>query len=282
MKAWAGVLRAPLPGRAAKPRGTGLTMVIDKGLGEGATAELLELAGEYIDILKLTFGTSAFYPSDLLKRKNAVCQDHRVHTMPGGTFFEIALVQGNLVPFLNRARELGFSSIEVSDGTVELDRKDRRAAIEAARDYGFRVISEVGKKDPADQIPFGRMLEQIAEDLEAGAEYVIVEGRESGKGVGIYAGDGKVREAELEGLLEGIADPGRVIWEAPLKEQQHLLIRRLGVNVNLGNVPPADVLALEALRVGLRGDTLRDALGDARSLAPSQAVVGGQWPMASV
>lgn len=275
MKAWAGVLRPLIPGRSSKPRASGLTMVIDKGLGERATLELLELAGEYIDILKLTFGTSAFYPADLLQRKNAACREHRVHTMPGGTSLEVALVQGNMVPFLHRARQLGFTAIEVSDGTVEVDARTRRSAIETARELGFAVISEVGKKHPEDEIPLSRMLGQIADDLEAGSEYVVVEGRESGKGIGIFAGDGRVKEADLDEMLEGIPDPGRVIWEAPLKDQQHGLIRRLGVNVNLGNVPPGDVLALEALRLGLRGDTLRDALCHGPGGAVAQVPVAG-------
>lgn len=260
MKAWADVLSFPRPGRASKPRLTGLTMVIDKGLPPAETTELLALAGDYIDILKLTFGTSAFYTADLLRRKTDVCRRFAVDVMPGGTFLEIAVLQRALPAFLERARELGFTAIEVSDGTVRMSASTRNHVIRAVREAGFRVISEVGKKDPADQLPVERMLAQIASDLAAGTDFVVLEGRESGRGVGIYGGDGLVKETTLEELIAGLEHPDRIIWEAPLKEQQHALIRRLGSNVSLGNIPPTEVLAVEALRVGLRGDTLRDAL----------------------
>jgi phosphosulfolactate synthase len=150
--------------------------------------------------------------------------------------------------------------MEVSDGTIDLDPADRRAAILLAREFGFRVITEVGKKEGGSHLDPAHALELIHSDLEAGAEKVIVEGRESGKNAGIYDADGQPRTDDLEALVAGLPDPGVLMWEAPLKAQQEALIARFGPDVNLGNIPPEEVLAVEALRQGLRGDTLRLAL----------------------
>ena len=259
-KAWLGVFNFPLVGRAKKPRDRGITMVIDKGLGLTETRDLMALASDYIDFLKLTFGTSAFYSTQLLKEKVAMVRSHGVDIYPGGTFLEIAMLQGTLDQFLDRAKDLGFSTIEVSDGTIPMTMEERRTAILKAQGRGFRVITEVGKKDPAERVPQSKILEQVAQDLECGVFKVIVEGRESGKGVVIYDKDGHVDENELEGLARGVADTNQLIWEAPLKNQQQALILRFGSNVNLGNVHPDEILALEALRVGLRGDTLKASL----------------------
>jgi phosphosulfolactate synthase len=118
----------------------------------------------------------------------------------------------------------------------------------------------VGKKHPADRVPHSHIRQQLLSDLDHGAWKVIVEGRESGKGVVIYRDDGSIDESEMENLAQTVDDPGRLIWEAPLKGQQQDLILRFGTNVNLGNIQPEEALALEALRVGLRGDTLRAAI----------------------
>lgn len=235
-------------------------MVIDKGLGLTEFREMLELASDYIDMVKLTFGTSAFYPTNLLKEKCRVCRSFGVDIFPGGTFLEIAILQGNLGRYLHRARDLGFNAVEVSDGTVPVSPDIRAWSIQSAKELGLKVVSEVGKKDPSDAIPPEAMLEQIHRDLELGASHVIVEGRESGKGVGIYGAEGQVKSDDLEILIRGVRNPERLIWEAPLKNQQQSLILRLGTNVNLGNIPPGEVVVLEALRVGLRGDTLRESL----------------------
>lgn len=257
-KAWLDILDFPHADRCEKPRDRGLTMVIDKGLGLTDTRDLMELASDYIDHLKLTFGTSAFYNTRLLRQKVELVKSYGVHIFPGGTFLELALLQGRLIQFLDRARDLGFTGIEISDGTINLDPQTRYNTIKLARAYGFElVVSEVGKKDPRDRVPDLLLWEQVRTDLEAGADVVIVEGRESGQGVVIYDENGNVLEEELEEMVEHVVDPTRLLWEAPQKKQQQELILRFGVNVNLGNVQPHDVLALEALRVGLRGDTLR-------------------------
>lgn len=260
VRAYAGVIRDPLPGRARKPRSVGLTMVIDKGLGLGPTRALLELAGEYIDFIKLGFGTAALYPERILREKVALIRGCGVEPYPGGTFLEAALLQGRLEAFLAATWDLGFRAVEVSEGTIDLDHRDRERAIRAARNMGFTVITEVGKKDGSQELDPAAALSRIEADLAAGAAKVIVEGRESGKGVGLYDREGRLKLGLLERLVAGLPDPGAIIWEAPLKAQQEELIARFGVNVNLGNVPPEEVIALEALRCGLRGDTLRLAI----------------------
>jgi phosphosulfolactate synthase len=257
--AWEGVIEAPVRERRQKPRDSGWTMVIDKVLGLHAIDDLMQVASKVIDVVKLTFGTSAYFGYDLLKEKVRTITAHGVDCMPGGTFQEVAIWQGAFDRYLVRARELGFTAIEVSDGTIEMDARTRASAIAQAVKAGFRVLSEVGKKDPHDAQPMALLAETVNADLDQGAFMVIMEAREAGKGVGIYDASGLPKEAEIEAFLAGVRDPGRILWEAPLGPQQRYLVLRFGPNVNLGNVAPEDILALEALRCGLRGDTLRRA-----------------------
>ncbi|NMP24956.1 phosphosulfolactate synthase [Sulfobacillus harzensis] len=274
-EAWIDILDFPFKNRTEKPRKTGLTMVIDKGLGLTDTRDLMELASNYIDHLKLTFGTSAFYNTRLLRQKIELVKSYGVHIFPGGTFLELALLQGRIFQYLDRARDLGFTGVEISDGTINIDEETRYNTIKLARTYGFElVVSEVGKKDPRDQatVPLNQ---QVNQDLEAGSDVVIVEGRESGEGVVIYDDDGNILGDELDAMVKNVRDPGRLLWEAPQKKQQQELIMRFGPNINLGNVQPGDVLALEALRVGLRGDTLRHYYLNTQGL---EEPVHWQWP----
>ncbi len=258
-KAWNGAFVVPCPGRSIKPRQTGLTMVIDKGLGENLLRDLLLTAGDYIDFIKLTFGTSAFYGREVLKTKNALITSAGIDVMPGGTFLEVSVWQNTVASYLEKARQLGFTAIEVSDGTIDMDRTTRREVVRRAKEMGFKVITEVGKKDPAETPSMDAIHELIRDDLENGALKVIIEAREAGRGVGIFDQDGKTRYGEIDRILDGGMAVDSLIWEAPLKNQQQDLILRFGLNVNLGNIPPEEVLALEALRQGLRGDTLKRA-----------------------
>lgn len=258
-KAWEGIIQMPIEGRTTKPRENGLNMVIDKGIGLHSLEDLIQSAGEYIDIIKLTFGTSAFYDEDLLKKKNEMITSSNIEVMPGGTFLEVAVWQEVFDDYLMRAHELGFSAIEVSDGTIEIDRTTRQYVIKKSLDMGFKVITEVGKKDPKEALPISLVHQIIGEDIEDGAFKVIIEAREAGKGVGIFDQEGKVKSDEMENIIAGVEDTNYLMWEAPLKNQQQALILRLGSNVNLGNIPPDEVLALEALRQGVRGDTLKRA-----------------------
>ena len=260
-QAWEGIVDPPVQTRVTdKPRATGYTMVLDKGMGIHATADLMQMAAHVIDSLKLTFGTSAFYEESVLREKIALVQEAGVDIYPGGTFLEAAVAQGKVADYVRRARELGFNTIEVSDGTIEMDAATRGDIVKRAKDAGFKVLTEVGKKDPKDAIATTTMHEQIAADLAQGADKVIVEARESGHGVGIFDSSGDVQTEMVEEILGGINNVADLIWEAPIKSQQQWLILEFGPNVNLGNIMPDDILALEALRCGMRGDTLKQAL----------------------
>ena len=275
-RAWVGILDFPAADREARPRERGLTMVIDKGIGLTGTRDLMELAGDYVDQVKLTFGTSAFYPYRLLRQKIELVKSYGVDIFPGGTFLELALMQNKLEAYLERAEALGFTGIEVSDGTITIDAATRAATIRRARAFGFTlVVSEVGKKDPRDQVPDLKLWTQVEDDLASGSDLVIVEGRESGQGVVIYDEAGHILEQELEQMVSHVSQPGRLMWEAPQKAQQHQLVMRFGPNVNLGNIAPDEALALEALRVGLRGDTLRQyflTVSEEEATAPTAPV----------
>ncbi len=254
--AWDDIITLPLGYRRQKPRNAGVTMVIDKGLGYQETKDLLDTSGDYIDFLKLGFGTSAFYSKELLLEKIKLAKKYDVEMYPGGTFLEVAYWQGRIKSFLDRAKELGFETIEVSDGTITLKPNERKEIIDLALERGFKVLTEVGKKDAKAKISITNLLEQAQQDLEWGAWKVIMEGRESGKGIGLYDKEGNVMEDKLEEFISKFSSIENIIWEAPLKNQQVDFITRFGVEVNLGNIASNEILALEALRTGLRGDTL--------------------------
>ncbi|UCE42283.1 MAG: phosphosulfolactate synthase [Candidatus Aminicenantes bacterium] len=258
-KAWEGITEMPVQGRSSKPRTTGLTMVIDKGIGMNQVTDLVQTSGEFIDIIKLTFGTSAFYNREFLMEKIRLLAAADIDVMPGGTFLEVALWKGAYEKYLEKAKELGFSTIEISDGTIEIDLATRKKIIRQALDMDFKVITEVGKKDPKEALPIALVHQMIREDLECGALKVIIEAREAGKGVGIFDHTGKIKQDEVDNIIAGVEDIDLLVWEAPIKNQQQELILQFGNNVNLGNVPADEVLALEALRQGLRGDTLKRA-----------------------
>ena len=263
-KAWEGVFRMPEPGRSMKPRTNGFTMVLDKGLGRCALEDLMATAADYIDFLKFSFGTSAFYDEKVLREKVEIVTGAGVDIYPGGTFLEVTVWQNRYADYLRRAKELGFTAIEVSDGTLQMSDEVRADCIKRALDAGFKVLTEVGKKSPDEKVAIAEMHRLIAHDLELGAIQVIVEAREAGKGVGIFDKSGAVNESEVDQIIAGVADLDKLMWEAPIKSQQQYLIMRFGNNVNLGNVPTTDVLAMEALRQGLRGDTLKRAIARGR------------------
>jgi phosphosulfolactate synthase len=255
-KAWAHVVEGLLNGRNEPPRKSGITMVIDKGHGPAVTADLLEMCGDLIDQWKCTFGTSAFVPADVLRRKLLRLSAHGILTYPGGTLLEVAIVRGSCRTFMQHAHNLGFSAVEISDGTIPLPLHRRRNVIRCALDHGLTAITEVGKKDPMQQPTAIEMAEQALQDLEWGAQWVTVESRESGKGIGIYDDHGAVRAEAVAAICECMGPQvDRLIWEAPLKNQQTFLIQQFGPNVNLGNIPTGEVLALESLRAGLRFET---------------------------
>jgi phosphosulfolactate synthase len=257
---WRNFITFPLGERLAKPRTQGLTMILDKGIGLGETRDMLSTAGQYIDFIKLGFGTAALYNNDILEEKINLVKAYNIDIYPGGTFLEVALFQNRLEEFLYLSKQLGFSCIEVSDGTIKVTPEVRERAIAKAREMGFKVLTEVGKKVGDDNPPIPEMAEIIRSDLKNGAFKVILEGRESGINVGLYDEQGNFIKDDLDMLLSEIADPRIIFWEAPQKDQQLELINRFGPNVNLGNIAPGEIMALEALRVGLRADTLKTAV----------------------
>ncbi len=258
-KAWGDLLSELAQEREqAKPRRRGVTMILDRCQGLAATADFLEMAGDYIDHVKLSFGTSVLLSEAFIQRKNELIRAYHIDIYPGGTLTEVMLVQGVYPQYLKRARELGFTALEVSDGTITMSQRARADAIKRALDAGFKVISEVGKKDPTVEISAAQLCEQIAEDLALGADKVIVEARESGAGIGIYDNSGAIRKEKLAAILDQLRDHADdIMWEAPRTGQQAQLILQYGPNVSLGNIKPRDVLGLEALRRGLRYETFR-------------------------
>jgi phosphosulfolactate synthase len=248
--------------RPPKPRRNGLTMVIDKGLGLSAFCDLLQLAGEYIDFLKLGFGTAGVTPPEILRKKIALARQSKVSIYPGGTFLEIAHARKKLQPYLKTLAGLGFEWIEVSDGLMDFSPAERSRLIRLGQKMGFRVITEIGKKASGIPLDLKTFADVYERDREAGAAFVIVEGRESGKNVGIYDENGQIRRSMLE-FIRNRTDPDTILWEAPQTHQQIQLLHLLGPKANLGNISPHDILSLECLRRGLRADTFHP--GDPRT-----------------
>jgi len=239
-----------LPARAAKPRGTGITHVLDRGIPLAQSADLLATNGPYVDVWKLGWGISYLDPN--LAAKLELLASHRVLASPGGTLLEIAWAQGRAPEFLDWARSCGFPCVEVSAGTVPMDDAAKGDLIaEAARH--FIVLAEVGPKDPGVHLTPGQWAQALSRDLEAGATWVLAEGRASGT-VGIYDPSGAVRE-DVVAALVSVAGPDCLVFEAPREGQQAWFVRRFGPDVNLANVHPADALGLETLRLSLRADT---------------------------
>ncbi len=242
-----------LPPRETKPRSSGLTHMLDKGLPEAMLASVLEIAGAHIDIVKLGWGTAYVTPPQVASAKAARCRAAGVNISPGGTLFELAVSQGRTTEFARWCAEVGFDTIEISDGTVDLGQARRIALIqEFAQD--FRVVCEVGCKDTAADVDPAVWAEAMQADLEAGATYVIAEGRESGT-VGLYDSSGIPREDLVETLLAAVP-AARIIFETPTKAQQAWFVERLGATANLGNVAPEDIIGVETIRRGLRADTV--------------------------
>src|ERR671931_1798104 len=241
----------------------GLTHVIDKGLGPRAWEDVLEVAGEHISIVKLGWGTAAVTSN--LERKLDVLREKPV--VIGGTFFEVVYAKGRLDDYKSWLHSLGLQHVEISDGTVDIPRERKLELIDDfARD--FTVLSEVGSKDAEINYAPYLWVEWIKEELDAGAWRVITEGREGGT-AGIYRPTGEMRTGLVDEIAHEI-DVGDLIFEAPTKSSQAWFVKHCGPNVNLGNIPPDEVIPLETLRLGLRGDTLKEVLlGDAEPATPA-------------
>jgi phosphosulfolactate synthase len=243
-----------LPRRAAKPRDTGLTMVIDGGIPLWYFTDLVSSAAQYIDFVKFGWGT-AVVTSDL-RAKIKVLSTRDIGFYFGGTLFEKFVLQGRFDDFRKFCLEHRCQHVEVSNGTIPMSNSEKASYIRKLAD-DFTVVSEVGFKDPdrSDQLPPGAWAEYIGEDLGAGASLVTLEARESGKS-GICRPDGTLRSGLIDYLLASGISPDSLLFEAPTTALQAHFVSRLGPDVNLGNVPAHSVIALETLRLGLRADTL--------------------------
>jgi phosphosulfolactate synthase len=239
-----------IPERTVQPRKNGITMVMDKGLSVEEAKNLMSVGHPHIDVVKLGFGTSFVTPN--LKEKLEVYRSHNMPVYFGGTLFEAFLIRGQFEDYIKVCKDFGVSYMEVSDGSITIPHEEKCGYIEKLSKHGV-VLSEVGSKDAATIIPPYKWIELMKAELNAGSAYVIAEAREAGN-VGIYRGTGEVREGLVQEILTQIPAE-HIIWEAPQKAQQLYFLQLIGCNVNLGNIAPAEVIALEAMRIGLRGDT---------------------------
>jgi phosphosulfolactate synthase len=248
-----------VPARPGKPRSTGLTHVIDKGLNLREIEGLFDTAGSFVDIVKLGWGTS--YVTNNLEKKIALYRYFETPIVCGGTLFEVVYARDRLDEFKSWLTEHRFSHVEISDGSLDIPRDRKLELIEDfARD--FSVLSEVGSKDPDVVFAPYQWVQWIKEERDAGAVKVITEAREGGT-AGIFRKDGDMRTGLLEEIAHEISIDD-LIFEAPTKSSQAWFVKNFGPNVNLGNIPPDEVIPLETLRLGLRGDTLKEILlGDA-------------------
>ncbi len=233
------------------------TMVIDKGLGYHYVEDFLKVCGDYFNFIKYGWGTSILYDDSIIKQKNEVYDSYDIKSYTGGTLFELANNAGKIDEFFAEADRLGFSAIEISDGSTVIPEDERREFIKQAKDLGFFTLSEIGKKNPEKDHEYTteKRIELINKDLESGSDLVIIEGRESGKNIGIYDDKGNVMMDDLKEIVSNVPN-NKIMWEAPNKNQQIDLILNIGNDVNIGNVNSNDVISLETLRRGLRGDTL--------------------------
>ena len=241
-----------LAARTAKPRRAGITHVLDKGTPATVIEARLDSVGSMVDVWKFGFGTAYVDPS--LAAKLEALRRREVKACPGGTLLEAAWCQGRVKSFLDWASGTGFDCVEVSRGASGLPAGAKREIIAAASSRGFEVFAEIGSKDPSDTAQPADWVAEACRDIDSGASWLVAEGRESGT-VGLYGADGLVR-SDLVEALEALDGEVPVIYEAPRRSQQAWLINRLGPNANLANVAPDEVLATEALRLGLRSDTM--------------------------
>jgi phosphosulfolactate synthase len=239
-----------IPDRTQKPRQEGLTMVMDKGLSIREVEDMLSVSGVHIDIVKLGWATSYVTPN--LQAKIDLYHSENIPVYLGGTLFEAFVVRNQFEDYLRVLEKYKLQYAEVSDGSLTMNHDDKCEYITKMAKH-VTVLSEVGSKDAAKIIPPYKWIEQMQKELDAGAWKVIGEAREGGT-VGLFRDSGEVRQGLVEEILTKIPFE-KILWEAPQKEQQVWFIKLLGTNVNLGNIAPNEVIPLETIRLGLRGDT---------------------------
>ena len=239
-----------IPERTKQPRQHGLTMVMDKGLSLRDAESFISVGAPHTDIVKLGFGTSFVTPN--LRAKIELYQQNNIPVYFGGTLFEAFVIRNQFDDYVAMCKDYNINVIEVSDGSIEIPHTEKCGYIEKISKFA-KVFSEVGSKDAAHIIPPYKWIELMSAELSAGASYVIAEAREAGN-VGIYRGSGEVREGLVQEILTKIP-AAKILWEAPQKAQQLYFLELIGCNVNLGNIAPSEIIPLEAMRIGLRGDT---------------------------
>jgi phosphosulfolactate synthase len=239
-----------LPERPEKPRTNGMTMVMDKGLSVRQAENFMNAGGDLTDYVKLGFGTA--YLTKDIEAKIKVYKEGSIRVYLGGTLFEAFLIRNMLDDYQRLVEKLKLDTIEVSDGSIVLDH-DKKCEIISRFSKNFQVLSEVGSKEEGILISPGKWISMMDSELSAGSSYVIAEARESGN-VGIYRPSGTAHVALVNKILAKIPSE-KILWEAPMKSQQVWFIKLLGANVNLGNINHFEVIPLETLRLGLRGDT---------------------------
>ena len=240
-----------LPQRTEQPRDWGLTMIMDKGMGTEEARNFLTVARPFTDVIKLGFGTAMV--SANLEEKLQLYREAGIPVYLGGTLFEAFIIRNEFDAYVDLLHRFNLNCVEVSDGSITIPHAEKCGYIEQLAGKGFKVYSEVGSKDAAHIMPPYKWIELMRAELSAGSSYVIAEAREAGN-VGIYRGSGEVREGLVQEILTQIPAE-KILWEAPQKAQQLYFLELLGANVNLGNIAPTEVIPLEAMRIGLRGDT---------------------------
>jgi phosphosulfolactate synthase len=244
-----------IPHRTSYPRDSGLTMMMDKGLSWRQAENFVDCCAHLTDLVKLGFGTS--YVSKDLERKIEIYHKAGMKVYLGGTLFEAFIIRGMFEEFRDLMFKLNIKTVEVSDGSIELDHDLKCKYIqELSKD--FTVLSEVGSKEEGILISPSKWINMMSSELEAGAWKVIAEARESGN-VGIYRPNGTAHVALVNKIIAKVPSES-ILWEAPKKPQQVWFIKQFGTNVNLGNIGHDEVIPLETLRIGLRGDTFHDFL----------------------
>ncbi len=239
-----------IPVRTTKPREDGVTMVMDKGLSMRQAEDMLDSSGALIDLVKLGFGTSFVTPK--LKEKIALYKKANTRVYLGGTLFEAFVARGQYKDYRKLMDQLGLDTVEVSDGSINMPAKEKCKYISDLAKH-YTVLSEVGSKESGILISPAKWVSMMRTELDAGSWKVIAEARESGT-VGIYRPSGHAHTQLVNRILAKVAAKD-ILWEAPQKSQQVWFIKQLGANVNLGNISGDEVIALETLRLGLRGDT---------------------------
>ena len=246
-----------IPQREEKPRNTGVTMVMDKGLSSMEAKSMVEVAGHLIDFVKLGFGTSMVSNPQAIASKISIYHEAGIRVYLGGTLFEAFIARNLLNEYISTIHDLGINTVEVSDGSIRIEHSFKCQLIEKLSKEFF-VLSEVGSKRSEVNITPDEWISEMQNELKAGASYVITEAREGGN-IGIFNSDGSPKK-DLINRIQNEVETTRVLWEAPLKNQQIFFIKHFGANVNLGNINHQEIIALETLRTGLRGDTFFDFL----------------------